>query len=94
MRRDLERRLKAAEKRRGGPAAAIQWRIEALSDEELVGEILAFERDEPSRILDPRTMTDAELEQCIAELERKAEALSAEPTGSRAGPAAVPLSHS
>jgi hypothetical protein len=70
MRRDLERRLKAAEERRGGRAATIQQRIEAMSYEELMAEILACERGEPGGILDPRTMTNAELEQCIAELER------------------------
>jgi len=84
MNRDLERRLGAVEKRQGGFAAARQRRIEAMSDEELIAEILACERGEPSPsgMPDPRTMTDAELAECIAEFERldaKFEAAAAEP---------------
>jgi len=70
MRRGLERRLGAIEKAKGGPAAALQMWIKALTDEELTAEILVCERGEPSGMLDPHMMSDAELEQCIAELER------------------------
>lgn len=48
MRRDLERRLSLVEARKGGPAAAIRRQIEAMTDEELITEILACERGEPS----------------------------------------------
>jgi hypothetical protein len=84
MRRDLKRRLSVVEAHRGGPAAAIRRQIEAMTDEALIAEILACERGEPSPsgIPDPQTMTDPELAQCAAELERflaQFEAISAEP---------------
>ena len=67
MRRDLERRLKAAEVRRfgSGRVAAILRRIDALSDRELREEILA----ESSSIFDPETLTAAELARLITEFE-------------------------
>ena len=85
MKRDLERRLGAVEARRGGPAAAMQRRIEAMSDEDLIAEILALERGEPSPsgMPDPRTMTDAELAECIAELERLDAQWAADQAGDR-----------
>ena len=72
MRRGLERRLAVVEKRRGWACAAIERRIKAMSDEELIAEILALERGEPSPsgMPDPCTMSDEELQQCIAEFER------------------------
>ena len=72
MRRDLERRLKAAETRRfvSERVATVLRTIDAMSDRELAEQILS----EPSGIFDPRTMTDAELEWLIAEFEARAPA--------------------
>ena len=69
MRRDLERRLTAAEERQFGSrrVAAILRRIDALSDRKLREEILA----ESSSIFDPDTLTDAELARLTIELEAR-----------------------
>jgi hypothetical protein len=68
MMRGLERRLKAAEARRFGSArvAEVLRALDSMSDLELAEQLA-----EPSGVLDPRTMTDEELECCVAELERR-----------------------
>jgi hypothetical protein len=69
MGRDLQRRLNAAETRRFGSArvAEVMRGLDSMSDLELA-EHLSLE---PSGVLDPRTMTDSELDCCMAELERR-----------------------
>jgi hypothetical protein len=68
MRRDLERRLKAAETRRFGSArvAEVLRALDSMSDLELAEHLSRA----PTGVLDPRTMTDGELDCCLAELER------------------------
>jgi hypothetical protein len=62
--------------------------LAAMSDEERAGWVSALERGSPCGMLDLRTMTDAELDQCIAELERliaDAAATERAAPGSKAG---------
>ena len=67
MKRDLNRRLRAAEMRWfvSERVAGILRAINAMSDQEPGKQI------EPSGIFDPHTLTDAELDALIAEFERR-----------------------
>ena len=69
MMRDLERRLNSAEAHQlvSQRVAAVLRMIDAMSEQELLDQMAA-----PSGMFDPRTMTDAELDCLIAELEVRA----------------------
>ena len=73
LKRDLERRLGAVEARRGGRVGAILRAYDAalasMSREELIEGIL--DPDSRPQLFDPRILTDTELVELIAELERR-----------------------
>ena len=66
MRRDLERRLGAVEARRGRVALILR-RTEATTEAKLIAGIL---NPEAYPLCDPCTMTDAELNELIDELQK------------------------
>jgi hypothetical protein len=74
MRRDLERRLKAAEARCFGSVrvAAVLRALDLMSDLELAEHL----SPEASGVFDPRTMTDRELDRFIAEIERRRDSVA------------------